>query len=141
MYIFNKRRKNLHRALKILQNISKAYVKTGLIISTSKHRLGNSRNQTWVFFFPSLFLSRQQSQRAVFNHRKASAAPKMPLKTEHGAPDSSLDDHSKAVYSSKVVVLADLNVDPPEMDDDSSVHVSASTISRLLLFLRFLYFF
>ncbi|KAG6584123.1 putative UDP-N-acetylglucosamine--peptide N-acetylglucosaminyltransferase SPINDLY [Cucurbita argyrosperma subsp. argyrosperma] len=55
----------------------------------------------------------------------------MPLKTEHGASDSSLDEHSKAAHSSKVVVLADLNVDPPEMDDDSSVHVSASTISRL----------
>ena len=65
----------------------------------------------------------------------------MPLKTEHGASDSSLDEHSKAAHSSKVVVLADLNVDPPEMDDDSSVHVSASTISRLLSFLYSVYFF
>ncbi|XP_022137325.1 uncharacterized protein LOC111008816 isoform X2 [Momordica charantia] len=55
----------------------------------------------------------------------------MPLKTEHGVSDSSLGDNSKTAHPSKVVVLADLNVDPPEMDDDTSLHVSASTISRL----------
>ncbi|XP_022994170.1 uncharacterized protein LOC111489991 isoform X1 [Cucurbita maxima] len=31
-----------------------------------------------------------------------------------------------------LVILAELNVDPLEMDEDSFVHVSASTISRIL---------
>lgn len=64
----------------------------------------------------------------------------MPLKTEHGVSDSSLGDNSKTAHPSKVVVLADLNVDPPEMDDDTSLHVSASTISRSLSFSRFVQF-
>lgn len=55
----------------------------------------------------------------------------LPIKSEVGVTENSADESSKRPQISKVVVLADLNVDPPETDDDDSLHVSASDLTRL----------
>lgn len=56
------------------------------------------------------------------------------IKSEVGVTDNSADESSKRPQISKVVVLADLNVDPPETDDDDSLHVSAPDLTRSVLF-------
>ncbi|KAJ9677980.1 hypothetical protein PVL29_022766 [Vitis rotundifolia] len=55
----------------------------------------------------------------------------LPIKSEVGVTENSADESSKRPQISKVVVLADLNVDPPETDDDDSLHVSAPDLTRL----------
>ncbi|XP_034673922.1 probable UDP-N-acetylglucosamine--peptide N-acetylglucosaminyltransferase SEC isoform X1 [Vitis riparia] len=56
----------------------------------------------------------------------------LPIKSEVGVTENSADESSKRPQISKVVVLADLNVDPPETDDDDSLHVSAPDLTRLI---------
>lgn len=55
----------------------------------------------------------------------------LPIKSEVGVTENSADESSKRPQISKVVVLADLNVDPPETDDDDSLHLSAPDLTRL----------
>ncbi|RVW13367.1 UDP-N-acetylglucosamine--peptide N-acetylglucosaminyltransferase 110 kDa subunit [Vitis vinifera] len=55
----------------------------------------------------------------------------LPIKSEVGVTENSADESSKRPQISKVVVLADLNVDPPETDDDDSLHVSAPDLTRI----------
>ncbi|KAL6319706.1 hypothetical protein AAG906_026776 [Vitis piasezkii] len=55
----------------------------------------------------------------------------LPIKSEVGVTENSADESSKRPQISKVVVLADLNIDPPETDDDDSLHVSAPDLTRL----------
>lgn len=55
----------------------------------------------------------------------------LPIKSEVGVTENSADESSKRPQISKVVVLADLNVDPPETDDDDFLHVSAPDLTRL----------
>ena len=57
----------------------------------------------------------------------------LPIKSEVGVTENSADESSKRPQISKVVVLADLNVDPPETDDDDSLHVSAPDLTRSVL--------
>ncbi|XP_057970397.1 probable UDP-N-acetylglucosamine--peptide N-acetylglucosaminyltransferase SPINDLY isoform X2 [Malania oleifera] len=52
----------------------------------------------------------------------------LPIKLE----PSTTDEPSSRPQPLKVVVLADLNVDPPEIDDDDTVHVPAPDIARLI---------
>lgn len=49
----------------------------------------------------------------------------LPPKPELGATES-----SKVLQPAKLVVLADLNVDPPEADEDDSPHVPPPEITR-----------
>lgn len=53
----------------------------------------------------------------------------MPIKSELGTVDNSVEGVPKTFQSSKVFVLADLNVNPPETDADT---VSAPELTRLV---------
>ena len=55
----------------------------------------------------------------------------VPTKPQLGTTDSSAEVNSSK-RPPKVVVLADLNVDPPEADENDSVHVSAPDLTRFL---------
>ncbi|XP_021908957.1 uncharacterized protein LOC110823008 isoform X2 [Carica papaya] len=52
------------------------------------------------------------------------------IKPEPAAAETSIDDATRSVQAPKVVVLADLNVNPPETDDHDSVHLSAPELTR-----------
>ncbi|KAI4336262.1 hypothetical protein L6164_014808 [Bauhinia variegata] len=54
-----------------------------------------------------------------------------PPKPQLGAVESSTEESLKTINPTKVVVLADLNVDPPEAEEDDSAPVSAPEITRL----------
>ncbi|EEF51873.1 probable UDP-N-acetylglucosamine--peptide N-acetylglucosaminyltransferase SPINDLY [Ricinus communis] len=60
-----------------------------------------------------------------------SQAAATPIKTELNAMETSLDDSSKAAQPPKLVVLADLNANPPETDTNDSVNLSVPDLSRL----------
>ncbi|KAG2676067.1 hypothetical protein I3843_12G033900 [Carya illinoinensis] len=53
------------------------------------------------------------------------------VKPEIGTAESSVEENSNSKRPPKFVVLADLNVDPPEADEDDSIHVSAPDHTRL----------
>lgn len=51
-----------------------------------------------------------------------------------GSMESSIDNSSKGIQRPKLVVLADLNVDPPESDGNDSVQLPASDFTRFFFF-------
>jgi hypothetical protein len=58
----------------------------------------------------------------------------MPIKPQLGTAESFVEENPKRLSQQlpRFVVLADLNVDPPEADGDDSVHVSAPDLTRFL---------
>ncbi|XP_059444007.1 probable UDP-N-acetylglucosamine--peptide N-acetylglucosaminyltransferase SPINDLY [Corylus avellana] len=65
-------------------------------------------------------------------HKMSEPHP-VPIKPQLGTAESYIEENPKRLSQqpSKVVVLADLNVNPPEADGDDSVHVSAPDLTRL----------
>ncbi|KDP30989.1 hypothetical protein JCGZ_11365 [Jatropha curcas] len=53
------------------------------------------------------------------------------IKTEVDTADGSMEETCKTLQPPKVVVLADLNVNPPETDATDSVHLSVPELTRL----------
>jgi hypothetical protein len=66
-------------------------------------------------------------------HKMSELHP-VPIKPQLGTAESYIEENQKRLLQqpSKVVVLADLNVNPPEADGDDSVHVSAPDLTRFL---------
>lgn len=66
-------------------------------------------------------------------HKMSEPHP-VPIKPQLGTAESYIEENPKRLSQqpSKVVVLADLNVNPPEADGDDSVHVSAPDLTRFL---------
>jgi len=64
----------------------------------------------------------------------------MPIKPQLGTAESFVEENPKRLSQQlpRFVVLADLNVDPPEADGDDSVHVSAPDLTRFLSVFTFL---
>ncbi|KAF3436921.1 hypothetical protein FNV43_RR19674 [Rhamnella rubrinervis] len=61
--------------------------------------------------------------------------PQPLAKPQLGTMETSIDKSSKVLQEQKIVVLADLNVDPPETDgnDSSSVQLPAPDLTRLVI--------